>query len=152
MKKLLTRCALIGSVALPIFLNSCIKDAEGLTPEVKQRILLSREWSVSSVLLDGVDITDLGYANLQMTFLENGTWQCANGGDIFGSTGTWSFANGNPEFNQIVLSGLSVDITLKGQTSILVLMFSKSSASPIGGRLGITTGFYQITFAQKFKP
>jgi hypothetical protein len=93
-------------------------------------------------VLNGTDITDLGYTLTTLEFKNDGTWLCQFGGDIFSNSGTWSFTG--DELITINLSGVTTTIALQNQGSNLTLRFEKNGSEPIGGKVKTVNGNYEI--------
>ncbi|MFZ5972160.1 MAG: hypothetical protein ACOYXA_11265 [Bacteroidota bacterium] len=129
---------LLTSVAL----LSCKEDDDGLTDIEKATILLAKQWDVSSVLLEGTDITNFGYTLSKIQFNADGTWAATNGGSLFSSSGSWTFANDN--LNVLNMSGTEVYIALNEQGLNLELRFTLTGATPIGGRVSSIQGDYIV--------
>ncbi|MBX2946712.1 MAG: hypothetical protein KF725_12835 [Cyclobacteriaceae bacterium] len=130
-------------------LTSCSDETDQLTAKEKATILLCKTWGTGSVILDGQDITDFGYTNTELTFIDNGTWTAINGGDIFESSGTWSFSNQN--FTQLNISGVEATISLNPQGQSLQLNLIIVTG-PIGGRNTNINGDYSLFLLPKYSP
>jgi Domain of unknown function (DUF5004) len=129
-------------VLASIALISCKDDENGLTDKEKATILLAKQWDVSSVVLDEVDITDYGYTLSKIQFNSDGTWTATNGGDIFSSSGSWNFPS--EALDVLNMSGSEVQISLNEQGLNLELRFTLSGSTPIGGRISSTSGDYIV--------
>ncbi len=147
MNKVSATRTLMLAIALPIFFFACDNKEEVLSEEKKQRILMSRGWVIASVLVDNEDVTDLGFTQMEITFQENGTWESTNGLTIFGPSGTYTIGS---DVNQVTMSGVPTILSIKDQASQMKLEFTKSSSTPIGGRVEAIGGFYELTFLPKF--
>jgi hypothetical protein len=121
---------------------SCDGEDSGLSEREKRTILLSKKWDVANVLLNNVDITNLGYTLSKIEFKTDGTWVATQGGDLFENSGTWFFDN--EELTKLSMSGKEVSFTLNEQGSNLELSFALTSTNPIGGRGMTIEGDYRI--------
>ncbi len=135
-------------VCFLLSLTSCSDDNSSLTDEEKATILLCKTWVTGSILLDGVDITDFGYQNLELRFEQNNTWTALNGGDLFGNSGAWQFTN--ESFTAIRLSGIDMQLNLNSQGLNMELVFYKSDETIIEGRNKSVSGNYRIFLLPKY--
>ncbi|GIV36360.1 MAG: hypothetical protein KatS3mg032_0739 [Cyclobacteriaceae bacterium] len=135
-------------VSVVVLFSSCSEDNSSLTDEEKVLILLNKTWVPGNIQLDGVDITDFGYQNLELRFERNNTWTALNGGDLFGPNGTWQFTN--ETFTEIQFSGINMQLKLNPQGLTLELVFEKSNDTPIQGRNKSISGNYRIFLLPKY--
>ncbi len=123
-------------------LLSCGDDGPKKTPEEKQLELLARDWTVSSVVADGVDITS-NFSGLVVTFDLDGNYSTNTGyGPVWPDSGTFTLSGS--DFGTIERSdGVSLSITEVTATSLTV-GFTYSTLP--GGRVSGILGDYVCQF------
>lgn len=141
-------------VLMLLLASGCDEKEVLLTEERKATILLSKPWEVGYVLLDGGDITDLGFLLMTLEFEASGVWRSNNSNGLFSASGTWRFADGlnGKNLNKIDFNGTLVDVILNPEGSTLTLRFERTSSGPVGGRGTRATGRYEIYLLPKFAP
>ncbi len=141
--KVIQQILMIALLIMAATIAGCdsYEDEGSSTNEVRDQLeRLASSWNGDRVLFDGVDVTLQDFANLTLTFNEDGTWTTQDGDPAFGSQGTWEFETGNT--NRILMNGVPVDLFFTTGGSQLTLSFILQG-SAIGRSKG-TTGDYVI--------
>lgn len=136
-----------------LFFASCKDDDDPQPdPTADQVEKLSRTWGVTSVDLDGDNVTSQ-WAAFTLTFNTNFNYSTTNGiSPVWEPTGTWSFGgtNDNPVLTTIIRSD-NVDMTILNiaeDASTLTLRFNIVGAEPgRGGRISSLNGEYTFELA-----
>jgi hypothetical protein len=151
-QNVLTR--LLWVVAVTIGLLSCDEGEDDADIDLPTA-LISKAWVPGSIALDNVDITGFSYQSLVLTYEIDGSWTCAGGNDLFGTSGTWSYkinADQSTDYSTLVMSGVEIVVSLNEQGTVLELTIDFTGTSPIAGRVGSTTGKYFLRLVPKFAP
>jgi hypothetical protein len=152
--KSLKQLVLLSAIATLLTFASCEEQEQALTEERKATILLSKPWEIGYVLVEGGDVTDLGFSLLTLTFEQNGSWTSTNANGLFAASGRWSFADGpnGKDLNRLDFSGTQINIFLNPEGSTLTMRFERTGTGPIGGKTHQIAGSYELYLLPKFAP
>jgi len=134
--KLIYFLSLLFSIAV---LPSC-DDDDDPDPITERTTLLSKTWNVSSVNLDGTDVTNPSYSSFALTFRADGSYTTADGDPAFTGSGFWSIPSAT-NLNQLRIGNTDVTATLNSTNDQLTLNFALSG-NPINGRVAGLSGNY----------
>lgn len=127
-----------------LFVQSCGKKDPSPT-EQASAILTSGFWKMKTVLVDGVDQTNI-YKGLTITFTSS-AYTTTNGGQVWPASGTWIFSD-NTGKAIIRSDGLPISIpsSTDNNTLILKLSWAKTTFGP--GRASSLKGENVFTFGK----
>jgi hypothetical protein len=119
--------SLVGLIVLICF-SSC-DDSSTPAPEELQIARLSKTWSISSVTLDGFDVTTPTYQNFVMLFRKDKSWWVPSEKTpaFTESGGFWEF--NKDDLNQIIINEVPVTLEFSNEDNALKLNFSAPGTS-----------------------
>jgi hypothetical protein len=133
--------AVVFSLAL---LSSCGPD-DPTGKEKNTKIISSGTWVISSVMVDGVDKSDL-FTGFTLEFNSAGTYSSTNGEPVWKASGTWSFKDNS---GQVFLRDDGKEVTLGTITETALVLNMNWDKTTLGsGRSRSVSGNHTFTFTK----
>jgi hypothetical protein len=130
-------------VCLLLFIAGCDR-GEPSIEKINRALVTANTWKISSVMVDGVDRTNL-FANFSLKFTDT-NFSTTNGGPVWPASGTWSFVD---ETAMVIKRNDNVTVTIATiSESSLVLALQWETTTFAGGRKSSVAGDHVFTFVK----
>jgi len=132
-----------GFLGCLLFISGCDR-GEPSIEEINRALVTANTWKVSSLMVDGVDRTNL-FTNFSLKFTDT-NFSTTNGGPVWPASGTWSFVD---ETAMVIKRNDNVTVTITTiSESSLVLALQWETTTFAGGRKSSVAGNHVFTFVK----
>ncbi|MFM9837453.1 MAG: hypothetical protein ACKVOQ_04270 [Cyclobacteriaceae bacterium] len=126
-----------SAIAALMLCAGCKKSSTDPQPD----LLTKKTWTVSSVVVDGVDKTSL-FANMTLNFSDK-TYTTTNGGGAWLASGTWTYATSS---TTVITRNDGLQITIDELTETKLKLSFDWAKTTFGGRIQSVGGKNVFTF------